>query len=152
MKSTKKVKVILEQIEQYCKNNDCLLTTKRKLVLSSLLHSSKALSAYNIIDLCKELFDEEIAPMSMYRILEFLENANLVHKLQLVNKYVIYSHISCNEKHNATQFLICKVCDQVKEVEVNKSAMMELKENVALAGFQLAGSQLEINCICHNCR
>jgi Fur family zinc uptake transcriptional regulator len=151
MKSANNVKTIIEHAEQYCKSHGTRLTTKRKMVLSSLLHSNKALSAYDIIDLCKELFDEKIAPMSMYRILEFLDNEKLVHKLKLINKYIACSNITYQKEHCASQFLICCSCNQVKEITVNQSTMTELQEDVELAGFQLTSSQLEMNCTCNNC-
>lgn len=152
MKSANVVNTTIEHAEQSCQSHGARLTTKKKLVLSSLLHSTKALSAYNIIDLCKELYGEEIAPMSMYRILEFLENEHLVHKLNLVNKYVACSHITCEQQHSPSQFLICGTCDQVKEIPINQSIMTKLQENVESVGFQLATSQLEVNCICDDCQ
>ena len=37
--------------------------------------------------------------MSIYRILEFLESQQLVHKLKLTNRYVACVHITCNHEH-----------------------------------------------------
>ena len=145
------VNTIIEHAEKYCKSHGARLTIKRKQVLSSLVQSEKALSAYDVIDLCKKYFDEKIPAMSVYRILEFLENEKLVHKLKLANKYVACSHITCKHDHGVPQFLICGVCDQVKEISINQSIMAELKNGVENAGFQLVSPQLEMNCICNSC-
>jgi len=145
------VNTIIEHAEKYCKSHGARLTIKRKQVLSSLIQSEKALSAYDVIDLCEEYFDEKIPAMSVYRILEFLENEKLVHKLKLANKYVACSHITCMHDHGAPQFLICGVCDQVKEITINQSIMTELKNGVENAGFKLVSPQLEMNCICNSC-
>lgn len=151
MKSTNNVNSIIKHAEQYCKNHGARLTTKRKRMLSLLVQSEKALSAYDVIDLCEQQFDEKVQPMSVYRILEFLENEKLVHKLKLANKYVACSHITCEHEHGVPQFLICGNCDQVKEISINKSTMSDLQNNVEQAGFQLVSPQIEINCICKSC-
>ncbi|GHF00670.1 Fur family transcriptional regulator [Thalassotalea profundi] len=145
------VNTILEHAENSCKSHGARLTAKRKLVLSSLIQSEKALSAYDVIDLCKQEYNESIPAMSVYRILEFLETEKLVHKLKLANKYVACSHISCGHAHGVPQFLICGKCDLVKEISIKSSTMSELKNDVEYAGFQLASPQLEMNCICNNC-
>jgi Fur family zinc uptake transcriptional regulator len=151
MQPTENVNQIIAHAESHCKSHGARLTPKRKLVLSSLIQSGKALSAYDLIDLCKENFDENIPAMSVYRILEFLETEKLAHKLKLANKYVACSHITCNHDHGVPQFLICSTCDQVKEISIKKSTMSELKSDVEQAGFHLVNSQLEMNCICNNC-
>jgi Fur family zinc uptake transcriptional regulator len=142
---------IIVHAEQYCKNNGTRLTPKRKQVLSSLIKSEKALSAYDLIDLFEKDFGEKIPAMSVYRILDFLEKEHLVHKLNLANKYVACSHITCDHAHGVPQFLICGTCNQVKEITINKSTIDELKQNIESAGFQLVSPQLEMNCICNNC-
>ncbi|KGJ88354.1 Fur family transcriptional regulator [Colwellia psychrerythraea] len=152
MHSTQNINQIITHAETLCKSHGARLTTKRKLVLSSLIQSGKALSAYDLIDLCKENFNENIPAMSVYRILEFLENEKLVHKLKLANKYVACSHITCNHDHGVPQFLICGTCDHVKEISINKSTISQLKNDVEQAGFQLINSQLEMNCICNSCQ
>ena len=137
--------------EQYCKNHGARLTPKRKQVLSSLIQSEKALSAYDLISLFEQDCGEKIPAMSVYRILDFLENEHLVHKLNLANKYVACSHITCDHEHGVPQFLICNACNQVKEITIDKSTINELKNNVENAGFQLVSPQLEMNCICNTC-
>jgi len=146
-----KVDQIVSHAEQYCQNNGTRLTQKRKQVLSALVRSAKALSAYDLIASCEQYFGEKIAAMSVYRILDFLVKINLVHKLKLANKYVACSHISCDHAHRVAQFLICGNCHQVKEIHVDNALMAELKNNVECAGFHLVSPQLEMNCICDQC-
>ena len=128
------------------------LTTKRKHVLGALLKSGKALSAYELIDLCKEEYDETLPAMSMYRILDFLQEEGLVHKLNLANKFVACSHITCDHAHAIPQFLICGSCQKVEEISIPADTIGVLQQNVKDAGFHLVSSQLEMNCICDTCR
>ena len=142
----------INHAENSCKARGAKLTNKRKQVLSGLLQSDKAKSAYELVDYCKDKFGETLPPMSVYRILNFLQDEHLVHKLKLANKYIACSHITCDHEHGVTQFLICNNCQTVKEISVNQPTINALKSNIEDAGFQLVNSQLEINCLCSNCQ
>ncbi|MCW8876032.1 MAG: transcriptional repressor [Kangiellaceae bacterium] len=145
------VRSIINHAEKHCKSNGSRLTQKRKQVLEGLLQSEKALSAYELADYCAKKFDQSLPAMSVYRILEFLQQEQLVHKLNLANKYVACSHITCDHAHDVPQFLICSNCQRVEEISINKSMIEELQLNVEEAGFHLASPQLEMNCICDQC-
>jgi Fur family zinc uptake transcriptional regulator len=142
---------ILHQAEHKCRHSGVRLTEKRKLVLTSLLRSEKALSAYELADQCKEEFGKAIPAMSVYRILDFLQQNQLAHKLNLANKFVACCHIACDHSHEVSQFLICEKCQRVKEVNVGKITEKELRQDVEAAGFELVSPQLEINCVCKKC-
>jgi Fur family zinc uptake transcriptional regulator len=142
---------IIQQAEQRCKAHGARLTVKRKRVLAGLVQSNKALSAYELIDFCNKKYDESIPAMSVYRILEFLEEEHLVHKLNLANKYVVCAHISCDHAHVASQFLICRKCSKVKELSIEPAMIAELRANVQEAGFKLISPQLEMSCLCEDC-
>lgn len=142
---------IIEHAGQLCEQRGSRLTDKRKKVLSGLLQSDRALSAYELVDYCKETFEESLPAMSVYRILEFLEGEQLIHKLNLANRYVACKHITCEHKHEVPQFLICTNCQRVKEISINKSTLASFRRNVEEAGYQLVSPQLEMNCLCATC-
>ncbi len=141
------VQATLQHVEQQGLN----LTRKRKQVLSGLLQSARAMSAYEIADYCKGEFGNTMPAMSVYRILDFLDEEHLVHKLSSNNKYVACSHITCNHGHDVTQFLICSQCQRVKEININPSTISDLHKNISEAGFHLTSSQLEMKCLCEQC-
>lgn len=142
---------MISHADQYCKQQGGRLTDKRKAILSELIKSNKALSAYELIDAYKQGSGCDIPAMSVYRILDFLEEAELVHKLRLANKYVACSHICSEHKHEVPQFLICGECSRVEEISVSHSTINDIKKSVKNADFSLASPQLEINCICNRC-
>lgn len=150
--SSLRIDSIIDRAEQHCKAHGSRLTLKRKQILSGLIKSEKALSAYDLIDLYKQEVGNAIPAMSMYRILQFLEDEYLVHKLSLANKYVACAHISCDHSHSAPQFLICGECSKVEEISIPKSTIDELQKTVESRGFSLTSPQLEMNCICNNCK
>ncbi len=145
------VKRVIDHAERRCKENGSRLTKKRKLALSLLLKSGKALSAYELVAAYENELGDTLPVMSMYRILKFLMAEHLVHRLELANKYVACEHISCEDDHAETQFLICGQCQKVKEISINKAIMEELKKSVSDVGFHLASPQLEMDCICEDC-
>lgn len=145
------VEKIIERVERQCRENGTRLTKKRKQILSGLLQSDKALSAYELVEYCKSELNESVPAMSVYRILAFLQDEQLVHKLNLANKYVACAHIDGEHAHEASQFLICQSCQRVKEVDIGDSVVKSLRQNVLDAGFELGNPQLEINCICEGC-
>ena len=146
-----KVQTIIDHAEKHCKAHGARLTDKRKQVLSGLLQSEKALSAYELVDYCKDTFGKSIPAMSVYRILDFLQEEQLVHKLNLANKYIACSHITCDHSHDVPQFLICGECQRVEEISISKSTIEGLQNNVKQAGFHLISPQLEMNCLCDSC-
>ncbi len=146
-----RVEKIIDHAERHCSAHGSRLTSRRKQVLSGLLQSEKALSAYELINFCKARFGETIPVMTVYRILDFLQDERLVHRLDLANKYVACAHITCDHAHDVPQFLICGQCQKVKEVCINTSVIAGLRNNVEQAGFHLASPQLEMNCVCQAC-
>ena len=139
------INVILDHVAKSCAARGKQLTAKRKLVLKALLHADKALSAYDLVDYCKEHFEETIQAMTVYRVLDFLENEHFAHKLKVSNKYIMCSHILCDHDHGTPQFLICSKCDKITEHTIapiimtglhlkrNKKGLLLLSRNLKLA-------------------
>ena len=146
-----KIKTTLDSAEKQCQLRGTRLTEKRKTVLTGRVHSKHAMTAYELVDYCKSELGETIPATSVYRILEFLENEKLVHKLKLANRYVACIHITCDHRHAVPQFLICTECYRVEEVDIGTSTMGALRRNVESAGFELVSEQIEVDCICENC-
>ncbi|MEM7364510.1 MAG: transcriptional repressor [Pseudomonadota bacterium] len=137
--------------QAHCDQRGTRLTEKRKQVLMGLLESDKALSAYELTEFCRDRLGFDLLPMSVYRILEFLEGEHLAHRLNLANKYVACSHITCDHEHEVPQFLICKDCFRVEEVGVKRTLINTLEKAIDEAGFHLASHQIELDCICEDC-
>lgn len=144
-------KSALKQAESYCNSRGTRLTEKRRQVLTGLLDSQQALSAYELTDYCRDELGYQLPAMSVYRILDFLEEENLVHRLNLAKKYVACSHIVCKHDHEVPQFLICTKCSRVQEIAIDQKLVASLHKSVRDAGFNLASQQLEFDCLCGDC-
>lgn len=146
---------INDKVDDLCKSNGLKLTDKRKKILHNLIKSDKALSAYEIIAIYNNEYNQNILAMSAYRILDFLENECLIHKLSSINKYVVCSCLKdgdLHEHHEISQFLICKICSRVEEFQIKKSVQKQLISSIKKLDFSLASPQIEISCICNNCK
>ena len=65
-----KFEIKLKYVHSLCEQKKVKLTEKRQQVLYSLLKANKALSAYELIDSLRVHFDQDFAPMTVYRILK----------------------------------------------------------------------------------
>ena len=145
------IETMIEQAEKRCRANGKRLTSKRKQVLTALLHADKALSVYELIDYAKTHFGQTVQAMSAYRILEFLEEEHLAHKLNASSKYVACAHIHHEHEHGVPQFLICRQCNKTQEQTLDPSLITNLESDAKQVGFKVLTPQLEIDCLCHEC-
>lgn len=143
---------ILDIAAAKCANSGVKLTDKRARILEVVVEAGTPLSAYEILDQYNLDSDKNMQPMSAYRILEFLESEQLVHKLSSENKYVACSHIACDHAHQVPQFLICSACKKVKEIAISRDVIDRLNTEVAEAGYSMTKSQIELDCLCDSCQ
>lgn len=146
------IETTLQSAKQICTNKDIKLTSKRMNIFASLLDVGEAKSAYELAELYKVNFGQSIPAMSVYRILDFLAEQSLVHKLDSANKYIACSHLSCCHTHQIPQFLICETCNSVTEIVVNQAVMEELTSSVSKTGFKLSNQQIELKGFCKDCQ
>lgn len=146
-----KLKQTLGAAEQSCRASGARLTEKRRNVLAILLRSRTPLSAYEIAEQYSLDYGESIPAMSVYRMLDFLAEENLAHKLNSENKYLACAHIACDHSHETPQFLICNRCNKVREIGIKPEVIVALRDTVEGAGYHLQTSQLELDCLCDEC-
>jgi len=148
----KNIQKTLQLVKQRCQQQGLSFTTKRCNVLRLMLKAEKALPAYDIVAAYHLQYGQKISPVSIYRMLDFLVAAQLVHKLSSSSQYAACTHITCRHAHEMPMFLICNQCSQVEEIGVKKLLPPALEKNMASTGFQLQDRQLELHGICSNCQ
>ncbi|MFA3791113.1 Fur family transcriptional regulator [Aliiglaciecola sp. SL4] len=134
-----------------CEETGSRLTEKRQHVLEVLFKLNTPVSAYELTEHYNAIIGSPITPMSVYRILEFLEAANLVHRLHSINKYIICAPTFGPWKHHPPLFLICKSCQCVKKIELGNDMIETLSLLTQKHGFLTTGSQIELNSTCEIC-
>lgn len=143
---------LIEKARQDCKQAGHRLTPKRENVLRLMERNEQPESAYELADRYKQTYGENLSAMSVYRILNVLIDAGLVHKLECNNQYVLCSHITCQHEHQQAQFLICDRCHKAEEVGISPSLMRQLTSSVANSGFKIKNLQLELHGVCRECQ
>lgn len=137
----------LAHAEGLCKANRARLTPIRRRVLEALHNASRPLGAY---DLAAALAPHggRMAPITVYRALDFLIEQGLAHRLASLNAYIASDQDSGS--HKATAFLICEGCGKVSEVSSPElsDALSKLHRNHA---FTPQTSVLELTGRCIHC-
>lgn len=137
----------LQRAERLCAAEGLRLTPLRKRVLQLVWSGHRPVGAYDVLE-SLSTSGKRAAPPTVYRALEFLMEAGLVHRLDSLNAY-----IGCpdpSEPHSG-QFLICRQCRRVTEIDsapVNSQVAAIAEAN----GFLAEQQMLEVQGICADCR
>ena len=124
------------------------LTPLRRSVLEEVAGSHAALGAYDVLDRLARKGGRRLAPISVYRALDSLVEAGLVHRLESRNAF-----FACHVAHAANRrqiVLACERCGTVAEV-----AAATVFDGIAAAaegvGFAPARSLVEVIGDCGRC-
>ena len=151
MKENAANQAIIAKIENEFASRGKQLTKRRRQVLKILIDSPVALSAYEVVERCNQSSDLTVAPMSVYRVLQFLQDEEFVHKLETSHKYVSCAHLENGFSHKKMQFLICDGCEGVVEAELSSEIMAMMQSTADEAGFVRINLQLELTGLCAQC-
>ena len=137
-------------------NRDGLrLTDQRRKVLEALLESHIPASAYDVIDRLAEKGRRQgdakrLAPISVYRALDFLTEHRFAHRIESKNAYV-----ACDRGEDcaadATLFLLCDNCGAAGEASSDTLATL-VNTETRKADFLPRIRVLEVRGLCARCR
>ena len=124
-------------------------TTQRREVLESLLTSHVPASAYDVIErLAKH--GRRLAPISVYRALDFLVGNGFAHRIESKSAYVACDRgADCSPE--ATLFLICDNCGAAGEASSETLGQL-VAEETKRRDFMPRLRVLEIRGLCARCR
>lgn len=133
--------------ETRCKAAGERLTPARLGAYAELLASKKPVTAYELIALLEDRQHRKIAPLTVYRHLDFLIRVGLVHRLESTQSYLPCDH---PQHEHESQYLLCSSCGLADEVE-SKSLESIVREIANKRGFQPATTIVEIKGLCVSC-
>jgi Fur family zinc uptake transcriptional regulator len=140
----------LSHAEEICVKERLRFTPQRRHVLQALLESHVPASAYDVIDRLAEHGAPRLAPISVYRALEFLTANNFAHRIESMNAYVACDRGGDCEP-GATLFLICDNCGAAAEATSGTLGSLIARETKA-RGFAPRRPVLEVRGLCARCR
>ena len=133
--------------ERRCAEKGARLTPARLAVYAEMRACGRPLSAYELIALLEQRQKRKVAPLTVYRHLDFLMRTGLVHRLQSVKTYFACEH---PDHAHESQFLLCDSCGQVDEVE--SSGVETLLAQIAdERGFRADNAVVEVQGVCGTC-
>ncbi|MDH5353249.1 MAG: transcriptional repressor [Gammaproteobacteria bacterium] len=138
---------LLSAAKQLCHSQNIRLTERREQVLQILLQSHQPMGAYEILGQLNQNPDVSmVAPPIVYRALEFLLSVGLVHRIECKNAFIGCAHPG---HASAAQFLICKGCEKVAELD---NPTTSLQQEASQVGFMIDHSVVEITGLCAECQ
>ena len=133
--------------EGRCAEKGARLTPARLAAYAEMLACGRPLSAYELIGLLERRQERKIAPLTVYRHLDFLMQTGLVHRLQSTQAYLPCDH---PDHAHESQFLLCSSCGHVDEVE--SSGLETLLSEIAdERGFRPDNAVVEVKGVCGAC-
>ena len=133
--------------EDRCGEAGARLTPARLAAYAALLASDRPLSAYELIALLEKTQGRKIAPLTVYRHLDFLMRVGLVHRLETTQSYLPCDH---PEQAHESQYLLCSSCGHVDEVESKRLESL-LDKIAGQYGFWPENAVVEIKGLCGTC-
>jgi Fur family zinc uptake transcriptional regulator len=151
---------LLDTADAACARRGARLTDLRREVLGLILDSVAPTGAYELLD--KLRTRRGVAgPPTVYRALEFLREQGLVHRIERLSAFVgcidapdHVAHDHAGHSHgahrHAAQFLICRSCRRVTEIE-DRSLSHALAQAARQVGFTVASATIEAEGQCTAC-
>ncbi len=138
----------MAQAEALCRTRGARLTPIRRKVLEALYATHKPMGAYDLAEILGPR-GRRLAPITVYRALDFLIEQGFVHRLASQNAYIASPNE--HEERESVTFLICENCGGVDEA-TSPALSGALTELLAAQGFQPKGKVLEITGRCSHCQ
>ena len=139
----------LDAAARRCLAGGAALTEPRAAVLRVVLAAAAPLTAYDILDRLRGSRGRTTPP-TVYRALGFLTEQGLVHRLERRGAYVAcHDHADHAHGHRA-QFLICRACGAVQELE-DQLVDQALADAAARLGFSAEATTVEMEGLCAAC-
>jgi Fur family transcriptional regulator, zinc uptake regulator len=138
----------LDRAERAFEDKGMKLTPLRRLVFEEIAASHDAVGAYDVLDRLARKTGDRMAPVSVYRAIDALLEAGVVHRLESRNAFFACHTPHAGRRHIA---LVCDGCGTVSEIDgtpVHAAVEVAAKR----AGFAIHTSVVEVAGHCKPCR
>ncbi|MDR2745282.1 MAG: transcriptional repressor [Desulfovibrio sp.] len=136
----------LREAEEICARNGVRLTRLRRGILELLLSADNPVKAYDLIDQMRDK-GERLTPATVYRILDFLLQYRLAHRVNSLNAYV-----PCTGTHDehALLMFVCSECRRAEELD-DPVLYESMRARLDELGMSLRDNCIEIQGRCRKC-
>lgn len=125
------------------------LTPLREAVFQQIAASHRAVGAYEVLEKLATARGDRLAPISVYRAIDALVAAGLVHRFESRNAF-----FACHAGHDQRQLVLaCERCATVAEVD-GAGVFAAIDKTASAAAFSAEskkGAVVEVWGLCANC-
>ena len=142
-----RTETLLDRAGTMCEARGARLTDLRRQVLGLILDAEQPTGAYDLLDRLKTT-RLGAAPPTIYRALDFLLEQRLIHRLERLSAFV--GCVAHEDGEHAAQFLICRGCGKVTEIDDHELAHA-LGDAAKRLGFTVGKATIEAEGQCALC-
>lgn len=138
---------VVARAERFSRERRLPFTPMRRRVLDELVSAQAPLTAYELAE--RVSTERRVAPVQVYRALEFLRSAGVIHRLATRGAFIVCDHEHCEGE--TVVFLLCADCGSV--AETSSSAVGRGLDGAAAANrFEALNPVVEVEGRCGLCR
>lgn len=135
----------MQRAHKAFENKGLKLTPLRKSVFREIAASHRAIGAYEVLDKLA-VTGERLAPISVYRAIDALVGAGLVHRFESRNAF-----FACHAGHEIRQLVLaCETCRRVAEVDGDR-VFTAIDRAAATSSFSPKAAVVEVWGLCASC-
>ncbi len=134
--------------EEYIQSLNITVTPLRKDILATLWQNQKPLKAYTILNSLKQ-HRPSAKPPTVYRVLDFLVQEDIVHRIEATQSYVICSH-QAQQEQSKHILMVCNKCKHISEISDN-DLQLSINNIAKNNEFKVSSSVIELYGICKLC-
>lgn len=137
----------LKHAEDVCAQRNLAFTPLRRQIFALVCHHTNPVGAYELLDELK-VARGNAAPVTVYRALDFLIDAGLVHRVTALNAFT-----ACHTgaPGHGGLLLVCGKCSNVIELE-DLDVGERIVQSAAGVRFEASGDLVEVRGLCEECR
>lgn len=136
----------MQSAERLCSEKGLTFTPLRRQVYALISAQNTPIGAYDLLDRLKEQ-RANAAPVTVYRALEFLLEAGLVHRIDALQAYAACEAASAD---HGGLMLVCNHCKSVTEFE-DPDLERRIADTALEHAFHASADLIEIRGLCSLC-
>jgi Fur family transcriptional regulator, zinc uptake regulator len=137
----------MRHAEAVCHQRNLAFTPLRRQVFELVCHHANPVGAYELLDELKSARGNA-APVTIYRALDFLIGAGLVHRVAALNAFTACHTLIAG---HGGLLLVCGKCSNVIELE-DPGVGERINESAAGVHFEASSELVEVRGTCEDCR
>lgn len=138
----------IKQAQVRLKQAGLRITRPRMVVLELLLQTRVPMSPYRIHEQLTSA-GKKVDVVSVYRVLETLQEIGLVHRIGMADGYLACA-LGHTHAHEG-QYFQCSHCGEVVELDLAREVVSKMREELADKGFVIEDLNVELSGRCAGC-